>query len=69
MLLHLVPQELADLRLVGTATEPLEHGGEHAVVLVLHVVGDADRVPLTEQMPQVILNGWAPGLYRPGLPS
>ncbi|MEV7116742.1 DUF317 domain-containing protein [Streptomyces anulatus] len=52
---QLVPQELTDLRLVGTTAEPLEERSEHAVVLVLHLVGDADRIPLVEQMPQAVL--------------
>ncbi|MFI9613398.1 hypothetical protein ACIHCM_17310 [Streptomyces sp. NPDC052023] len=54
VMLQLVPQELTDLRPVGTGTEPPEQRGEHAVVLVLHGVGDADRVPLVEQPPSLL---------------
>jgi hypothetical protein len=36
-------QELIDIGLIGVGTEPLEQRGEHAVVVVLHDVGDADR--------------------------
>ncbi|WP_426501733.1 hypothetical protein [Streptomyces sp. D54] len=46
MILLLASQELTDLRLAGTTAEPLEERNEHAVVLVLHLVGDADRIPL-----------------------
>ncbi|OEJ22868.1 hypothetical protein AR457_37135 [Streptomyces agglomeratus] len=60
MILQLVSQELTDLSLVRTATEPLEQESEKAVVLVLHVVSDANRIPLVEQKPQVVLDRRGP---------
>lgn len=56
VILQLVPQEPTDLGLVGAGLEPLEQRGEHAVVLVLHVISDAERIPLVEHMPQVVLS-------------
>lgn len=68
MIFQLVPQELTDLKLAGTGTEPLEQGGEQAVVLVLHIVSNADGIPLIEQTPQIILSGRLPGSHGPILP-
>ncbi|MFJ6706826.1 MULTISPECIES: hypothetical protein [unclassified Streptomyces] len=48
VVLQLVPQELTDLRLAGAIPELAKKGDEHAVVLVLYIVGDADRIPLIE---------------------
>src|SRR5690606_41850839 len=51
VILQFVPQELTDLGPTGAGTESLEERGEHAVVLVLHIVSDAHRIPLIEQKP------------------
>lgn len=51
VILQLVPQERADLCLADTAPEPLEERGKYAVVLVLHLVSDPDRIPIVEQTP------------------
>lgn len=60
--------QLTGLRLVGTTAEPLEEGSEHAVVLVLHFVGDADRIPLIEQMPQAVLADISSRSHRSRVP-
>jgi len=68
VIFQFVPQELTDLGPAGAGTEPLEERGEHAVVLVLHIVSDAHRIPLIEQTPQAVLGGGVPGSHRPRLP-
>jgi hypothetical protein len=45
---ELVLQELADLCLVSATTKLPQQGRKHAVVLVQHLAGDADRIPLIE---------------------
>lgn len=68
MIFQLLPQELTAPGSAGTGTKPLEQGSEHAVVLVLRIVSDADGIPLIEQTPQVILGGGVPGFHRLRLP-
>lgn len=57
VILQPLPQVLSDRRLVGALSELLEQQGEHAVVLVLHVVGDAERIPLVEQTAKAVRGG------------
>lgn len=64
---QLVPQGLTDLGSASTGTESLKQRSEHAVVLILHIVSDADGIPLVEQTSQVILGGGT-GSHRPRLP-
>ncbi len=46
----------------------LPGGCEHAVVLVGHLVGDADRVPLVEELPQVLLGQTGSGSHGCRMP-
>ncbi|MFF0706373.1 hypothetical protein ACFYVC_39385 [Streptomyces tendae] len=64
-----MPQELADLCLIGATPEPLEERDEHAVVFVLHFVRDADGIPLIEQMPQAALDGVGSRSHRFRVPA
>ena len=57
MVFQLVSKELTDPSPVGTGAELLEQRSERAVVLVLHIASDAYRIPLVEQMPQVVFGG------------
>lgn len=60
----LVPQEFADLGAARPGSQLAQHRPEHAVVLIRGNLGDADGIPLVEQVPQVY-RGLGVGLTAP----
>ena len=68
VLLQLVPEELTELRPGGAAAQTLEQRAEHAVVLVPRQIRHADRIPLVEQVPQVVEQRPSPGRHLARMP-